>query len=188
MNTNINLTAAIRNGLIDFDKALELQGITMTAAIREGILTFEEACALQGLTSTAEATTMPETGKIEKPAPKKQAKKATPKKQAKKAEKPEEPKGFSYSKGGAIIQHPDHHTLKANNLRRVNNAVRKLTEEGFDVTWKRVGSWMYVFQTGEEKRPSKEYKAVKLAEGWKNIKGAWVDNTMLADYEDNFRK
>ena len=175
--TTINLTAAIRNGLIDFDKALELQGVTMTVAIREGILTFEEACTLLSLESTADTTTMPET-KTPKRAPK-QAKQATP--------KPEEPKEFTYSKGGAVIQYPDNHTLKANNLRRVNNAVKKLTEAGFNVTWKRVGSWMYVYQVGEAKRPSKEFKAVKLAEGWKSIKGAWVDTTMLADYEDNYK-
>ena len=185
MKTSIDYTKAISSGILTFEEACAIQGATMTEAIQEGILTFQQACALQGMSIENACAPM------EKTAPKR---KKSAKKQAKtKAEEPkaEEPKAeeFSYTSGGAIIQYAGHHTLKPNNLRRVNNAMEKLVDAGFCVSWKRIGSWLYIYHDRKaDKKTAAEYRAVKLAAGWVNIKGAWVDNTMLADYVDSFKK
>lgn len=161
--------------------------IDLTQAIRDGILTFEQACALQGMSVEVSAD------KPEKPAKKtRKTRKQTapkqdtpaPKQEAKAEEAPE----YAYTKGGAIIQYGAKNTLKANHLRRVNNAIEKLVDAGFCVSWKRVGSWLYIYHDRKaDHKTAAEFKAAKLAKGWTMIKGAWVDNTMLAGYEDNFR-
>ena len=105
--------------------------------------------------------------------------------------KPEEPKSeFAYTSGGAIIQYADHHTLKANNLRRVNNAIDKLVKAGFCASWKRIGGWVYLYHSKKaDGKTQAEFAAVALAKGWEFSKkhNAWIDSTMLADYADNFK-
>lgn len=170
-----------------------MTNINLTEAIRSGILTFEQAMQLQGMAGEV-STTSPETPKAETPKAKKPAR--TAKKQGKSAKKQEETKAetpkaeeYSYTKGGAIIQYAGKNTLKANHLRRVNNAISRLVEAGFCVSWKRIGGWVYINHDRKaDKKTSADFKAATLPNGWVNIKGAWVDTTMLADYADNFRK
>ena len=155
-------------------KTIEINGYSVTAEL-------EDLRALLGVSES-----------IATAKPSKKAAKPTPKKAEKKApathETADEPKGPMYSKGGAVIQYAGNHTLKANHLRRVNNAMKKLVAAGFCVSWKRVGGWLYIYHDRKaDKKTSKEYQAMTLPKGWEFIKGAWVDTTMLADYEDNFR-
>ena len=168
------------------EKGTTMTNINLTEAIRSGILTFEQALALQGM--AAEVSKAVPGEEIQKPkgapAPKK------PKVEAPKAEEPkaEEPKAYAYTKGGAIIQYADNHTLKANNLRRVNNAMDKLVKAGFCASWKRIGGWVYLYHSKDGKTRA-DFEAVKLAKGWEFSKkhNAWIDKEMLKDYADNFK-
>lgn len=153
--------------------------IDMTEAIRKGIITFEQALELSGIACEKSLDNAPKAPKAETP------------KKAKKAEEPkaEEPETIApvFTKGGAVIQYALNHTIKPANMRRINNAVDKAVKAGFCVSWKRVGGWVYLYHDKKaDKKTSKEYKALKLAKGWKFIKGAWVDTDMLANYPDNF--
>ena len=161
--------------------------IDMTEAIRKGIITFEQACELSGIACENALDNAPKAPKAEKPKKAKKAKKAEePKVEEPKVEEPETIAPV-YTKGGAVIQYALNHTIKPANMRRINNAVDKAVKAGFCVSWKRVGGWVYLYHdTKADKKTSKEYKALKLAKGWKFIKGAWVDTDMLANYPDNF--
>lgn len=95
-----------------------------------------------------------------------------------------------YTKGGAVIQYADNNTLKANHLRRVNNAMQKLVKLGFCVSWKRIGGWVWINHSKKaDGKTAEEFKnAVKeLAKGWEVHGSSIVDKAMLADYEDNFK-
>lgn len=120
-----------------------------------------------------------------------------PKDETPKAEEPkaEEPKAeYSYTKGGAVIQYADHHTLKANHLRRVNNAISRLEEVGFVVAWKRIGGWIHIYHYAKKDNMTRaEFEAALglLPQGWELHYGSKgkvsiVDKNMLADYADSF--
>lgn len=181
---NIDFTKAIVSGKLTFEQACALQGATMTQAIQEGILTFEEACELQGI---AVETSIKEEAPAHAPkAPKKPAKKQAkaPKAEEPKAEVSEEPK---YTKGGLLLQWDDGITAKGKEKATITKGYNSLTKQGFTVTRKRVGTWVEMYQSGDEKRPSKEFAAAKLDSGWKFIKGAWKYPALLDGYEDSFR-
>jgi len=91
-----------------------------------------------------------------------------------------------YSKGGAIIQVNDQIAAKGKQKSAITKAYNALTAQGFTVERKRCGSWVYIYQVGDSKRPAKQFAAVKLDAGWKLIKGAWVYPHLLKDYEDCF--
>lgn len=149
--------------------------------------------ALLGMAEMAPEVAMDSPKKAPK-APKKSTKAPKAPKQAEepKAEEPkaEESVEFSYTSGGAVIQYAGHNTLKANNLRRVNNAIEKLVKLGFCVSWKRIGGWVWINHSKKaDGKTAAEFKnAVEsLAKGWEVHGSSIVDKNMLADYDDNFK-
>lgn len=154
-----------------------------------------DVSAIRALLGLSEESSVQGTHTPETKAPKGKTKtaKAPKAEKAAKAEepKPEDPKSeFAYTSGGAIIQYGDNHTLKANNLRRVNNAIDKLVKAGFCASWKRIGGWVYLYHSKKaDGKTMAEFQAVALAKGWEFSKkhNAWIDSTMLADYADNFK-
>lgn len=183
MTTTIDLTTAIRAGKLDFDQAVKLQGMTMTDAIREGILTFEQAAELQGISIEIALESAEEPAKAK--STKKTAKKQEPKAEEPKAEEPKEP---VYTKGGLLLQWNDEIAAKGKEKAIITKGYNSLTKQGFTVTRKRVGTWIEMYQCGDDKRPSKEFAAAKLDSGWQFIKGAWKYPALLEGYEDSFRK
>lgn len=158
--------------------------INLIQAIVDGIITPEQALQLQAVADN-NAVDQAKTPKTKAPkAPK-------GKKTTKKQTKAEEPKGeYSYTKGGAIIQYAAKNTIRANNLRRINNAMDKLVAAGFCVSWTRIGGWVYIkHQKSADGKTQAEFSAVTLAKGWEFSKkhNAWIDKSMLAAYEDNFK-
>lgn len=111
-----------------------------------------------------------------------------------KAEVPADQPEFKYTSGGAILQYADHNTLKACNLKRVNNAMDRLVKAGFCVSWKRVGGWIHISHSKKaDGKTLEEWKdAVNLlTKGWEIHVGKGgahiVDKNMLANYADSFR-
>lgn len=139
MNTSIDYTQAIVSGKITFEQACALQGTTMTKAIQDGILTFEEACELQGM---AAESSMPK-----KP---KKAKKAPKKSRAKKAPEPEVK--VKVLDNGWEYHTPKNHALTDHQVKRLDNAVLKLWEAGFEkAEWRVEGKWAWIYTMSGEK-------------------------------------
>lgn len=109
----------------------------------------------------------------------------------KKAEEPkaeDSPKEPVYTKGGLLLQWGDEIAAKGQEKAVITKAYNALVKQGFTVTRKRVGSWVYLYQTqGETKRPCKEFGAAKLGKGWIQYKGMWAYPDLLKGYEDNTR-
>ena len=146
MNTTIDFTKAIISGKLTFEQAVALQGATMTDAIKEGILTFEEACQLQGIA-----------GEVANPAPKKAApKKAAPKRKAskksksKKAPKPEVT--VKVLDNGWKYHTPKKHDLTDYQVKRLDNALLKVWEAGYEhAEWRVEGTWAWIYTFSGEK-------------------------------------
>lgn len=158
---------------------ITINGLTVSADL-------DTLKALVGITETVNVETHAKAPKTPKaPKTEKTPKAKTPKTpKAEKAEKdPSEP---LYTRGGAVVQYPDNHTLTRNQLARVKYAVRKLEAAGFTVTWKRCGDWGYIYQATEEKN-NKAFQAVKLPKGWEIFKGAWVDKELCKGNADSFK-
>lgn len=119
--------------------------------------------------------------------PKKQAKKQAEPAPEPKAEVPEEPKEPVYTKGGCILQWNDEIAAKGKEKAAITKAYNALTSAGFNVERKRCGTWVQLYQAKENKRPSKDFAAVKLGKNWQLIKGAWTYVDLLKGYEDCFR-
>ena len=164
-----------------------------TTIIINGLEVKGELSAIRALLGIAEETSV----KGDAPKAPKTPKTPKVKNDQPKAEEPQEaPKAeFSYTKGGAIIQYADNHTIKANNLRRVNNAIARLEELGFVVAWKRIGGWVHIYHYANKDGMTKaDFVAALdiLPEGWEMHYGAKgkvsiVDKNMLKDYADNFK-
>ena len=119
--------------------------------------------------------------------PKKQAKKQAEPAPEPKAEVSEEPKEPVYTKGGCLLQWGDEIAAKGKEKAAITKAYKALTSQGFNVERKRCGTWVQMYQVGDDKRPSSEFKAAKLDKGWTMIKGAWTYVDLLKGYEDCFR-
>ena len=192
--TTIDFTKAIVSGIIGFEEACALQGVGMTDAIREGIIDFETACMLQGL-----AIESGDVVEAYQPKPKrKTAKKQQPKAEEPKAEAPE-PKEAVYTKGGLLLQWNDDIAAKGAEKATITKGYNALTKQGFTVTKKRVGTYVYLYHAkdGEKStkgnpvyidgKTSKEFAAAKLDSGWVMIKGGWAYPDLLKSYDDCFR-
>lgn len=151
-----------------------------------------ELSDIRALLGISEANVV-DTHKTETPKAKAPKAPKTPKAEEPKAEEPKAE--FAYTKGGAIIQYADNHTLKANHLRRVNNAISRLEELGFVVAWRRIGGWVHIYHFAKQDKMGKaEFEAALdvLPEGWELHYGSKgkvsiVDKNMLKDYADNFK-
>lgn len=171
--------------------------INLIQAIVDGIITPEQALALQGMSVESGMQEISAPAKPKKQAKPKQAKAAKPKapkapkvKEPKAEVQPEEPKAEEpkYTKGGLLLQWDDGITAKGKEKATITKGYNSLTGQGFTVTRKRVGTWVELYQSGDSKRPSKEFAAAKMDKGWQFIKGAWKYPALLESYEDSFRK
>lgn len=157
--------------------------LNLTDAIRAGVLTFEQAQELVALAGVGVVDTLApkqETPKARKP--------KAPKQEAPKPETAEEtPKEPLYSKGGAIIQYPDDNTLTPTQKAAVTREMNKLNKQGFTVTWKRCGDWVSVYQCGET-RDNNGFKKAKSCKGWTFHKGAWVNKELCKGNADSFKQ
>lgn len=161
--------------------------IDLTEAIRNGILTFEQACALQGMTVEVSAESAEKPAKKPRKTRKTAAKKQDTPAPKQEAETPEAPKEPVYTKGGLLLQWGDEIAAKGKEKGTITKAYNTLTSAGFEVIRKRCGSWMFLYQPKENKRPSSEFNAVKLDKGWFPYKGGWAYEDLFADYEDCVR-
>ena len=141
---NIDFTKAITSGIIDFNQACALQGVGMTDAIKEGILTFEEACQLQGIAVEVSG------GSAKKSAQKKVTpkRKASKKAKAKKATEPE----VKVMNNGLKYHTPKKHALTDYQVKRLDDAVLKVWEAGFEkAEWRVEGKWAWIYTMSGEK-------------------------------------
>ena len=114
--------------------------IDLTAAIRSGILTFEQAEALKGIATTTTTEDKPAPTPKKKSAPKRKVKKSAPKPEVKKSET------------GRVYYTPEKHDLTDHQVKRLDNAVLKLWEAGYDkAEWRVEGTWAWIYTfSGEE--------------------------------------
>lgn len=149
MKKSIDYTKAITSGIITFEEACAIQGATMTQAIQEGILTFEQACQLQG---TVEEVSRAVVAKAPKPpvSKRKAAKKARAEKA--KAEKKAQADSVKVMKNGMKYHTPKNHALTDYQVKRLDDAVVKLWEAGYEnAEWRVEGKWAWIYPFSGEK-------------------------------------
>jgi len=178
---NIDYTQAIISGKITFEQACALQGATMTQAIQEGVLTFEEACELQGMAAETAMEDAP------KNPPKKSQKNTQKKAKGKKSKKAQEPEvTVKVLDNGWKYHTPKNHELTEHQVERLDNAVLKLWEAGFDkAEWRVEGKWAWIYTMSGEKGTgySIDFKnAVKKA--FRGQKWEWSGSRGAVVYKD----
>ena len=132
-----------------------MKNINLEQAYQQGIISFEQAVSLYNM---GEAVAAPEAPKpapeAPKPAPEKPkaAPKSAPKrKSAKKSKKAPQPP-VKVSETGEAYQMPTNHTLTAHQVKRLDNAVLKLWEAGYEkAEWRIQGKWAWIYLINEEK-------------------------------------
>lgn len=172
--TTIDFTKAIQDGTISFEQACALQGTDMTSAIKEGIVDFEEACKLMGM---AEEVSL----KPEKAPKQEKARKPRRKTSKKKAPEPEVKK----SKTGEDYHTPKKHSLTNYQVKRLDNAVLKLWEAGFEnAEWRVQGTWAWIYAMGEKGTGySPAFKAA-VNKAFKGSKWGYSERRGAAFYKD----
>lgn len=109
------------------------KNINIEQAYKSGIISFEQAVQLAGM--GVEVSQAPK-----KSAPKRKAKKSAPKPEVKKSET------------GRVYYTPEKHDLTDHQVKRLDNAVLKLWEAGFDkAEWRIEGTWAWIYPFSGEK-------------------------------------
>lgn len=140
MSKTIDFTKAITSGIIDFNQACALQGVDMTTAIKEGVISFEVACQLQGMAFEVLAGQDTKAQKAPRKKSRKSSKKTKPQPPVKKSETKE------------VYQMPTKHNLTDYQVKRLDNAVLKLWEAGYEkAEWRVQGKWAWIYLINEEK-------------------------------------
>lgn len=144
----IDFTRAIVAGKLTFEQACDLKGKTMTEAIAAGVLTFEQACELQGIAAEAAVET------VKEKAPKKQKQETRKQKKAreKREKKAAEAAPVTVKKAEEAYHTPKKHSLTDYQVKRLDNAVLKLWEAGYEsAEWRVEGQWAWIYPFSGEK-------------------------------------
>ena len=153
-----------------------MKNINLEQAYQQGIISFEQALKLAAM---GEEVSMETAAKAPKSAPKKSAPK---RRKSKKAPQPEVKK----SETGKVYYTPKKHELTAAQVKRLDNAVLKLWEAGFDkAEWRVEGKWAWIYTFSGEKGTgySPAFKQA-VAKAFKGSKWAYSASRGAVVYKD----
>lgn len=192
MKKSIDYTKAITSGIITFEEACAIQGATMTQAIQEGILTFEQACMLQGtveeVSREVTAKTAPKSAPKSAPTSKRKAAKKARSAKAK-AEKKAQAESVKVMKNGAKYHTPQNHELTDYQVKRLDDAVMKMWEAGFEnAEWRVEGKWAWIYAFSGEKGTgyTPAFKSA-VAKAFKHSKWEYSEKRGAVVYKDFLR-